>query len=149
MSLENKIMAEMKNAMKSKNKVALEALRAIKSELLLAKTNGSGAELDEAGEIAILQKQIKMRKDAAEQFKQQNREEMAAHELQQVEVIEQFLPEQLSAEELSKELSDIIKETGATQMKDMGKVMALANERLAGKADSKSIAGEVKKLLTS
>ena len=148
MSLEKKIMEEMKAAMKSKNKTALEALRAVKSAILLAKTDGSGnEELSEADEISILQKQIKMRRDAAEQFSEQGRNEMAENELNQIEVIEKFLPEQLSEEDVVVEVTKIIEETGASEMKDMGKVMKLANERLAGKADGKAIADAVKKQL--
>ncbi|MRI63251.1 GatB/YqeY domain-containing protein [Ornithobacterium rhinotracheale] len=147
MALEKQIMEEMKAAMKSKDKTALEALRAIKSAILLAKTDGSGSELSEADEIAILQKQIKMRKDAASQFAEQGRNEMAENELAQASVIEKFLPEQLSAEDLLAEIAKILEETGATEMKDMGKVMKLANERLAGKADSKAIADAVKSKL--
>ncbi|AFL96790.1 GatB/YqeY domain-containing protein [Ornithobacterium rhinotracheale] len=147
MALEKQIMEEMKAAMKSKDKTALEALRAIKSAILLAKTDGSGSELSEGDEIAILQKQIKMRKDAATQFAEQGRNEMAENELAQASVIEKFLPEQLSAEELEAEIAKIVEETGATEMKDMGKVMKLANERLAGKADSKAIADAVKNKL--
>ncbi|MRJ10003.1 GatB/YqeY domain-containing protein [Ornithobacterium rhinotracheale] len=147
MALEKQIMEEMKAAMKSKDKTALEALRAIKSAILLAKTDGSGSELSEADEIAILQKQIKMRKDAASQFAEQGRNEMAENELAQASVIEKFLPEQLSAEDLLAEIAKILEETGATEMKDMGKVMKLANERLAGKADSKAIADAVKRKL--
>lgn len=147
MSLEKKIMEQMKAAMKNKDKTALEALRAIKSAILLAKTDGSGNDLSETDEISILQKQIKMRKDAAEQFTEQGRNEMAENELKQAEVIEQFLPEQLSDEDLLAEISKIIEETGASNMKDMGKVMKLANERLTGKADGKAIADTVKKQL--
>lgn len=148
MSLEKKIMEEMKAAMKSKNKTALEALRAVKSAILLAKTDGSGnEELSETDEISILQKQIKMRRDAAEQFSEQGRNEMAENELNQIEVIEKFLPEQLSEEDVVVEVTKIIEETGASEMKDMGKVMKLANERLAGKADGKAIADAVKKQL--
>lgn len=148
MSLEKKIMEEMKSAMKNKNKTALEALRAIKSALLLAKTDGSSSEITEADEIAILQKQIKMRKDAAEQFSQQNRAEMAENELAQAKIIETFLPAQLSDEELQQAIEEFIAETGASEMKDMGKVMSVANERLAGKTERKKIADLVKKLLS-
>ncbi|QAR30072.1 GatB/YqeY domain-containing protein [Ornithobacterium rhinotracheale] len=147
MALEKQIMEEMKAAMKSKDKTALEALRAIKSAILLAKTDGSGSELSQTDEIAILQKQIKLRKDAAAQFAEQGRNEMAENELAQASVIEKFLPEQLSAEELEAEIAKIVEETGATEMKDMGKVMKLSNERLAGKADSKAIADAVKNKL--
>lgn len=149
MILENKIMEDIKSAMKAKDKTALEALRAVKSAILLAKTDGKGAELTEAEEIAILQKQVKMRHEAAEQFEAQNRVEMAKNELDQAKVIERFLPEQLNADELSTEIVAIIQETGAKEMKDMGKVMSLANERLAGKADGKAISQEVKKQLNA
>lgn len=147
MKLEEKIMAEMKTAMKAKDKVALEALRAIKSAILLAKTDGTGNDLDEATEISLLQKQIKMRKDAAEQFSSQGRDEMAENEIKQAQVIEKFLPEQLSEEEIKSELISIIEQTGANSIKDMGKVMGLANSKMAGKADGKTIAELVKKLL--
>ncbi|MCT7903650.1 Uncharacterized conserved protein [Candidatus Ornithobacterium hominis] len=147
MKLEEKIMSEMKSAMKAKDKIALEALRAIKSAILMAKTDGSGDELDESTEIALLQKQIKMRKDAAEQFESQNRKEMAENELKQAEVIERFLPEQMSDEEIKSVVIAIIQEVGAESMKDMGKVMNLANEKMAGKADGKTIANMVKNLL--
>lgn len=147
MKLEEKIMSEMKSAMKAKDKIALEALRAIKSAILMAKTDGSGDELDEGTEIALLQKQIKMRKDAAEQFESQNRKEMAENELKQAEVIERFLPEQMSDEEIKSAVIAIIQEVGAESMKDMGKIMNLANEKMAGKADGKTIANMVKNLL--
>lgn len=147
MKLEEKIMSEMKSAMKAKDKIALEALRAIKSAILMAKTDGSGDELDESTEIALLQKQIKMRKDAAEQFESQNRKEMTENELKQAEVIERFLPEQMSDEEIKSAVIAIIQEVGAESMKDMGKVMNLANEKMAGKADGKTIANMVKNLL--
>ncbi|MGI9526273.1 MAG: GatB/YqeY domain-containing protein [Weeksellaceae bacterium] len=147
MALEQDIMTEMKAAMRAKDKTALEALRAVKSAILMAKTDGSGDELSEADEIALLQKQIKMRKDAAQQFKEQDRDEMAENELKQAEVIQRFLPQQLSADELKTEIVALIQETGANDIKDMGKVIGLANKRLAGKADGKSIADEVKKQL--
>lgn len=150
MSLEKNIMSEMKIAMKAKDKVALEALRAVKSAILLAKTDGSGKEeLTDADEISLLQKQVKMRKDAAEQFQAQGRDEMAQNELNQVAVIEKFLPEQLSEEEITAEIIAIISETGASSMKDMGKVMGLANQKLAGKADGKLVADIVKKKLNA
>ncbi len=149
MSLETKIMDGIKTAMKTKDKTALEALRAVKSAILLAKTDGSGNDLSEADEIAILQKQVKMRKEAAEQFQQQGRDEMAEKELKQAEVIEQYLPKQLSPEELSEKISAIIQQTGATGVKDMGKVMGVASKELAGKADGKSISSEVKNQLNA
>jgi uncharacterized protein YqeY len=147
MSLENKIMEQMKEAMKSKNTIALEALRAIKSEILLAKTSGAGSSVSESQEIAMLQKLIKQRKEAAEQFAANNRNELAEKELAQAEVIQGFLPQQLSQEELESKLREIISQTGAVSAKDMGKVMGAANAQLAGKADGKTIAETVKKLL--
>ena len=147
MSLEANIMAQMKDAMKSKNTIALEALRAVKSELLLAKTSGSNEELTEAQEIALLQKLVKQRKEAAEQFKANDRSELEEKELAQAEVIMQFLPQQLSAEELTAALKAIIEEVGATSAKDMGKVMGAASAKLAGKAEGKAISETVKALL--
>ena len=147
MSLEVEIMSQMKEAMRAKNTIALEALRAIKSELLLAKTSGTGAELDETQEIALLQKLVKQRKEAAEQFKANDRTELEEKELAQAEVIMQFLPKQLSAEELEAVIKEIITEVGATSPKDMGKVMGAASAKLAGKAEGKLISEKVKELL--
>lgn len=147
MSLETKIMEQMKEAMKSKNSIALEALRAIKSEILLLKTSGSNHEISESQEITILQKMIKQRKEAAEQFSANNRNELAEKEMAQSEVIQKFLPEQLSAEELESKIKEIIAQTGAASPKDMGKVMGVAGKELAGKAEGKMIADTVKKLL--
>lgn len=149
MSLEVNIMAQMKEAMKSKNTIALEALRAVKSELLLAKTSGNNEELSEAQEIALLQKLVKQRKEAAEQFKANNRTELEEKELAQAEVIMQFLPKQLSVEELTEALKVIIEEVGATSPKDMGKVMGVASAKLAGKAEGKAISETVKALLNN
>lgn len=149
MRLETKIMEPMKVAMKAKDKIALEALRAMKSELLLLKTSGGDEEISETQEIALLQKLIKQRKEAAEQFSANDRAELAEKELAQAEVIQQFLPAQLSAEELNQAISEIIQEVGATSPKDMGKVMAATSSKLAGKAEGKLIAETVKKLLNS
>ncbi|MDD3772728.1 MAG: GatB/YqeY domain-containing protein [Weeksellaceae bacterium] len=147
MSLEGKIMEQMKEAMKAKNQIALEALRAVKSELLLLKTSGSSVEISDTQEIALLQRLIKQRKEAAEQFSTNNRQELAEKELAQAEVIQTFLPQQLSVEELEEKLKEIIAQLGATSPKDMGKVMGVAGTQLAGKADGKTIADSVKKLL--
>ncbi|WP_457617478.1 GatB/YqeY domain-containing protein [Lutibacter sp.] len=148
MSLQQKIMVKMKEAMKSKDKVALESLRAIKSEILLAQTKSGAAEgLTEDEEIKLLQKLVKQRKDSAALYKEQGREDLAAPELAQVEVIAQFLPEQISEDELKKVVTDIIATVGATSMKDMGKVMGMASKQLAGKADGKAISAVVKQLL--
>lgn len=147
MSLEKTIMEEIKTAMKAKDKIALESLRAIKSAITYAKSEAIGTELTEADEIGIIQKQVKMRKDAAEQFTAQNRPEMAENELKQVEIIEKFLPKQLSEEELSHAIAQIIQEENAIDLKQMGKIIGLANQKLAGKAEGKAIANEVKKQL--
>lgn len=149
MSLETQIMDKMKEAMKSKDSIALEALRAIKSELLLLKTSAADATVDESHEIALLQKLIKQRKEAAEQFQANNRAELAEKELAQAQIIQNFLPQQLTQEELEAELKAIIAETGATSGKDMGKVMGAASAKLAGQAEGKMIAETVKKLLNS
>lgn len=147
MSLETNIMEQMKEAMKSKNQIALEALRAIKSEILLIKTSGGNSEISDQQETAMLQKLIKQRKDAAEQFSANGRIELAKKELAQAEVIQGFLPQQLSAEELESKLKEIITEVGATSGKDIGKVMGVATSKLAGKAEGKAIADSVKRLL--
>ncbi|MBK5209484.1 MAG: GatB/YqeY domain-containing protein [Flavobacteriaceae bacterium] len=148
MSLQEKIMDKMKEAMKTKNKVALESLRAIKSELLLIQTKSAATEeLTEDDEIKLLQKLVKQRKDSAAIYKEQGRDDLAEPELAQVEVISQFLPVQMSDDDVKKTVAEIIKAVGATSMKDMGNVMALASKQLAGKADGKSISTAVKQLL--
>ena len=148
MSLQTKIMDVMKEAMRSKDTVALEALRAIKSELLLAQTaTGSKEEISEADEIKILQRLVKMRKDSAEIFTKQNRPDLAEPELAQIAVIEQFLPVQLSEAEVEAIVSKIIAETGASGIASMGKVMGLASAQIGGQAEGKTISAIVKKLL--
>jgi uncharacterized protein len=148
MSLSAKVMSEMKEAMKSKDTIALEALRAIKSELLLAQTaSGSKEELAEADEIKILQRLVKMRKDSAEIFSKQNRPDLAEPEFAQIAVIEKFLPAQLSESEIEAIISKIISETGASGIASMGKVMGLASAQIGGQAEGKVISGIVKKLL--
>lgn len=147
MSLESKITEQLKEAMKSKNQIALESLRAMKSEILLVKTSGGNGEMNESQEIAMLQKLIKQRKEAAEQFTNNGRTELAEKELAQAEIIQGFLPQQLTQEELEFELKAIIEEVGATSAKEIGKVMSTASARLAGKAEGKVIAETVKKLL--
>lgn len=148
MSLEKNIMEAMKTAMKAKDQGALAALRAVKSELILAKTSGASGELTEADENKLLQKLVKQRKDSAAIFAEQNREDLASPELEQATVIAQFLPKQMTKEEVEKVVSDIIAQTGANTMKDMGKVMGLTNSKLAGKADGKTISGIVKSKLS-
>ncbi|MEX0996378.1 MAG: GatB/YqeY domain-containing protein [Flavobacteriaceae bacterium] len=149
MSLQEKVMTAMKEAMKNKDANALSSLRAIKSELLLAQTEtGSKENLTEEQEIKILQKLVKQRKDSAAIFIEQGREDLSQPELDQAEVIEQFLPEQLSEDEIAKVVSSIISKTGAAGMKDMGKVMGMISKELAGKADGKTISNIVKEKLS-
>jgi uncharacterized protein YqeY len=148
MSLETKINTDLKEAMKAKDQVRLRGIRAIKSAILLLKTDGSGKEIDEAAEIKMLQKLIKQRKDSLEIYEKQGREDLAVKEREEIEVITKYLPEQLSAEELEVKLKEIIAETGASSMKDMGKIMGIANQKFAGKADGKTISGIVRKLLS-
>ena len=149
MSLEQKIMTELKTAMLAKDEKALRSLRAIKAAILLAKTSeGAGGELKEEDETKLLQKLVKQRKDSLEIYQQQNRTDLAQKEREEIEVIEKFLPKQLSADELKAEISSIITEVGASSAADMGKVMGTATKKLAGKADGKTISALVKVLLT-
>jgi uncharacterized protein YqeY len=148
MNLEQKIMAEMKEAMKSKDEATLRGLRAIKAEIIKAKTEpGAGGEISSEKEVSLLQKMMKQRKDSLEIYQQQNREDLAKKELEEIAVIEKFLPKQLSGDELKKELQQIIAETGASSPADMGKVMGAATKKLAGRADGKSVSAMVKELL--
>ena len=149
MSLQNQVMEEIKAAMKAKDSVALESLRAIKSALLLAQTEkGAGDELSDADEIKLIQKLVKQRKDSATIFKEQGREDLAEPELAQIAVIEKFLPAQLSEDEIEKVVIQIIESTGASGMKDMGKVMGMVSKQLGGQADGKTISGIVRAKLT-
>ncbi|PCE63381.1 GatB/YqeY domain-containing protein [Sediminicola luteus] len=147
MSLQSRVMEEMKAAMKAKDTVALEALRAIKSALLLQKSEAGSAELTETDEIKLVQKLVKQRKDSAAIFTEQGRNDLAEPELAQVAVLEKFLPEQLSEEEIEKVVVMTIDALGATNMKDMGKVMGAVNKELAGQADGKTISKIVKEKL--
>ena len=148
MSLQKQVMEKLKEAMKAKDTVALQALRAVKSAFLLAKTEtGSQEELTEEQEIKIIQKQVKQRKDSAAIFVKQEREDLAAPELAELAVLEQFLPEALSEEEIEGVVITTIEETGAEGMKDMGKVMGIVSKELAGQADGKTISTLVKKHL--
>ena len=148
MNLTEQINLDLKEAMKAKDKESLAALRAIKSALLLAATDKSPDSGEEA-EIKMLQKLVKQRREAAEIYQKEGREELAAEELQQVDIIEKYLPKQLSEEEVRSKVEVIIEELGATSMADMGKVMGKANQELAGKADGKLIANLVKQILNS
>jgi uncharacterized protein YqeY len=148
MDLEQKIMAELKTAMLARDEKALRSLRAVKAAILLAKTaEGAGGELKEEDEIKLLQKLVKQRKDSLEIYQQQNRTDLAQKEQEEIEVIEKFLPKQLSADELKILLTKIIAEVRASSSADMGKVMGAATKQLAGKADGKTISAMVKELL--
>lgn len=148
MSLQTKVMDALKEAMKAKDTIALESLRAIKSAILLAKTEaGAAAELAEEEELKLLQKLVKQRKDSAALYAQQGRNDLAEPELAQVAVIEKFLPKQLSEAEVTEAVKAIIAKVGATSAKDMGKVMGVATKQLAGKTDGKVISAIVKSLL--
>lgn len=144
MSLQNDVMTAMKAAMKEKDQTALAALRAIKSEILLAQTSGEGGDLTEEHEIKILSKLVKQRKDSAAIYLEQDRKDLALPEIDQAEVISQFLPEALSEEEIEKVVVMTIDQVGAVGMKDMGKVMGIVNKELAGQADGKTISMIVK-----
>jgi uncharacterized protein len=149
MSLQKQIMEQLKIAMKAKDTVALESLRAVKSAILLAQTEtGSKESLTEAQELKILQKLVKQRNDSATLFEEQGREDLAAPEKAQAAVIAQFLPAQMDESEIEKIVNEIIVQTGAAGMKDMGKVMGVASKQMAGKADGKVISTIVKSLLT-
>lgn len=147
MSLEQKVMEEMKGAMRAKDEAALRTLRAIKAAILIEKTSGSGTEMTEADETKMLQKMAKQRRDSLDIFVQQNREDLAAKEREELAIIERFLPAQMSAEELQKVVKEIIAQVGASSPADMGKVMGVATKQLAGKADGKLISETVKQLL--
>lgn len=150
MSLEEKVMNDLKEAMRSKDEKALRALRAIKSAIINTKTaEGFSGTITADDEIKLLQKLVKQRKDSLEIFTAQNREDLATKERDEVEVIEKYLPAQLSAEELHLQIKKIIEDLGATSPSDMGKIMKEANVRLAGKADGKAIAGAVKEILSA
>ena len=150
MSLETKINQDLKAAMQQKNQVALRGIRAVKSAILLAKTEkGASGEMNESQEIKLLQKLVKQRQDSIAIFEKQNREDLAQKEKEEVAVIEKYLPEQISDEELDGLIQDIISKTGAQSMKDMGKVMGVANQQLAGRADGKTLADKVKQLLAN
>ena len=147
MSLQKQVMDKMKEAMKSKDKVALTALRALKSAFMLANTEIGTGEITEAEELKIIQKQVKQRKDSAVVFSEQGREDLAAPELAEATILEQFLPEALSNDEIEKVVKEVIAKVGAEGMKDMGKVMGMVSRQLAGQADGKAISMIVKKTL--
>ncbi len=148
MNLEQQVMAEMKDAMKAKDEAGLRGLRAIKAEIIKAKTEpGAGGEISVEGELKLLQKIVKQRRDSLEIFTQQNRPDLAQKEQEEIAVIEKFLPKQLTEAEIKEALVAIIAEVGASSPADMGKVMGAATKQLAGKADGKVISALVKELL--
>ena len=148
MNFQDQLNSKLKVAMREKNKIALESLRAIKSAILLLQTQSGAKETPDDAEITkLLQKLVKQRKESASIFREQGRVDLAEPEEAQIEIISQFLPEQLSAEEVEKVIDEVIQSMGATTMKEMGKVMGMANKQLAGKTDGKIIAEIVKKRL--
>ena len=149
MSLESKITTDLKTAMKAKDQAALRAIRAIKAQILLVKTDGSGKKLDEQGEIKLLQKMVKQRKDSLSIYEKGGRTDLAQVEAEEIAVIEKYLPQQMGEAELTTFLKNIIEKTGASSMKDMGKVMGMASKQLAGRADGKTISTIVKQLLNA
>ncbi len=148
MSLEEKINQDLVVAMKAKDEVTLRGIRAIKSSIQLAKTDGSGQAIDEAREVQMLQKLMKTRQESLDIYVKNNREELAQKEREEIEVIKRYLPAMIEGAELEEILKKIVAETGATSAKDMGKVMGAANKQLAGKADGRAISEIVKKLLS-
>ncbi|MEL6864292.1 MAG: GatB/YqeY domain-containing protein [Bacteroidota bacterium] len=148
MTLEERVNQDIKTAMKAKDQAGLRGLRAIKSAILLAKTDGSGLALNEEREIKMLQKLVKQRKDSLDIYTQQSREDLATKEKEEIAVIEKYLPAQIGADELAAIIKGIIEQTGASSMRDMGKVMGMASKQLAGQADGKTISGVVKQLLS-
>lgn len=148
MSLEKKIMTDLKEAMKAKDQAALRGIRAVKAAILLAKTDGSGKELDEGAEIKLIQKLVKQRQESMDIYTKQGREDLAAVEQEEIAVLQRYLPQPLSESELTEIITSIISETGAAGMKDMGKVMGLATAKVAGRADGKTLSGIVKGLLS-
>ena len=148
MSLQDQITEQLKVAMKAKDTVALESLRAIKSAILLAQTQAAAKDLNSDDEIKLVQKWVKQRKDSAEIFRQQGRVDLAEPEEAQIKIIEQFLPEQLDEDAIAAQIDIIIAKTGAAGMKDMGKVMGMASKEMTGKADGKTISSIVRQKLS-
>lgn len=149
MDLERKVMEKLKSAMKAKDRGQMEALRSVKSAILLAKTESNSKELSDEAELKLVQKLVKQRRDSAEIYREQNREDLAEPETKEAEIIAQFLPEQMSESEIAEKVDAIIAKTGADSMKDMGKVMGITSKELAGKADGKTISKIVKEKLSS
>ncbi|HQW55228.1 MAG TPA: GatB/YqeY domain-containing protein [Saprospiraceae bacterium] len=148
MKFEDQINEDLKTAMKARNASALRGIRAIKSAILLLKTDGSGTELNEEKKIQLLQKMMKQRNDSYDIYVAQGRDDLALVEKEEMDIIAGYLPQQMNAEELENELKEIIAATGASSLADLGKVMGIATKQLAGKADGKQIAQRVKELLS-
>jgi uncharacterized protein len=148
MSLESRLMTDLKEAMKAKDQAAMRSIRAAKAAIILIKTDGSGTEIDESGEIKLIQKLVKQRQDSLDIFEKQNREDLAVIEREEIAVLQKYLPQQLSEEELTPIIQSLIEKTGASGMKDMGKIMGMASSQLSGQADGKAISAIVKKLLS-
>jgi uncharacterized protein len=149
MSLEQTIMADLKVAMRSRDEKALRSLRAVKAAIILAKTSeGASREINPEQEIKILQKLVKQRKDSLEIYQQQNRADLAQIESEEIEIIEKFLPKQLGTDDLKAALTKIIKEIGASSNADLGRVMSIATQQLAGQADGKTISSIARELLS-
>ncbi|MEP7322074.1 MAG: GatB/YqeY domain-containing protein [Saprospiraceae bacterium] len=147
MNLEEKINNDIKESMKAKDQAWLRGVRAVKAAILLAKTDGSGLELNEEREIKLLQKLVKQRQDSLTIYETQNREDLAKVEREEIEIIQRYLPKQMTLEDLESYVRDLIQTHGANGIKDMGKIMGLASKGLSGKADGKTIADLVKKML--
>lgn len=148
MSLETRIMGDLKEAMKAKDQAALRSIRALKAAITLTKTDGSGTVLDEGAEIKLVQKLVKQRQESLGIYEEQGREDLAVKEREEIEVLSRYLPEQMSDDDLTAFITGLIQKTGASSMKDMGKIMGMASGQLAGKADGKSISAKVKALLS-
>ena len=147
MTLEEKINEDLKTAMRAKDEVGLRGIRAIKSAILLAKTDGSGQAIDETREVQMLQKLVKTRQESLDIFLKNDRPQLAEKEREEIEVIKGYLPTMLEGAELENIIRQIVTDTGATSTKDMGKVMGAANQQLAGKADGRAISEIVKRIL--
>lgn len=147
MTLEERITQDMKNAMRSKDKVALRGIRAVKAAIMLLKTDGSGDEITPEREIKLVQKMVKQRKDSYDIYVEQGREDLAAVEKEEIDIISQYLPKQLDEESLKSVIAEVISELGAEGMKDMGKVMGVVTAKVAGQAEGKVISGLVKDAL--
>lgn len=149
MSLEQRLMTDLKEAMKAKDQAKLRSIRAVKAAIILMKTDGSGDEITEEKEIKLIQKLVKQRKESLDIYEKQDRADLAAIEKEEISVLETYLPEQMDEEELKAVIQGIMEKVGASSMADMGKVMGIASQELAGKADGKAISAIVKQILAN